>query len=202
MLPTGSFAHSFGLETLVSNGRVTKDNLKEYLNSMLKNQVGTCDLVFMIAANKNPDQAEELSKRYACHKSVPAFHTASLKIGKRLLMLGEKLTGNTYLKSLNEKHIHHPIAFGAVTNILDVPTDYVSNAFLYNWVANTTSAAIRLIPLGHDSAQKILHEIKETISQVYEENKNKTIDDAWQFTPETEIAGLEHEKLYTKLFLS
>lgn len=202
MFPIGSFAHSFGLETLISDGRVTKDNFKEYLGSMLKNQVGPCDMVFMLAANKNLNQAEELSKRYACYKVVPPFYKASLTMGKRLLSVGEKLTGNTYLKSLNEKQILHPIAFGTVTNVMDIPASYASNAFLYNWAASTTSAAIRLIPLGHDSAQKILHEIKETISEVYEKNKDKSIEDAWQFTPETEIAGLEHEKLYTKLFLS
>ena len=202
MFPIGSLGHSFGLETLVSKGSVSKDNFKEYLSSMLMSQVGPCDLVFMLNAHANVDNAERLSVICGCHKPVPEFYHASLKMGRRLIQVGYRLTGDGRLEGLSKKNIHHAVAFGAVSRAMCVPKKDAGYGFLYNWTAGAVSAAIRLMPLGHDAAQEIIYGMGDTIMFVYEENKNKDSRDAWQFTPESEIAGLEHGKLYTRLFLS
>lgn len=202
MFPVGGMSHSFGLETLVSKGEVTKNNFKEYLAAMLKCQVGPYDLVFMLNAHERPELAGSLSKAYGCHKPVPGFYSASLKLGKRMIQLGVRLTGDERLKPLTGKEVHHAIAFGVVSRAMCISRESAAYGYLYNWTASATSAAIRLMPLGHDSAQAILGEMWETIELVYEENKDARPEDAWQFAPGTEIAGLEHGKLYTRLFLS
>ncbi len=202
MFPIGSLGHSFGLETLVSKGSVTKDNFQEYLSSMLMSQVGPCDLVFMLNAHAKIENAERLSIICGCHKPVPEFYNASLKMGRRLIQVGFRLTGDSRLKELSGKNIHHAVAFGAVSRAMGISKKNAAYGFLYNWTAGAVSAAIRLMPLGHDAAQEIIYGMGDTIVFVYEENKNKSAGDAWQFTPGSEIAGLEHSKLYTRLFLS
>jgi urease accessory protein len=169
---------------------------------MLKNQAGPCDLVFMLNAHADIKSAERLSGLYGCHKPVPAFHSASLKMGRRLVLLGFRLTGDGRLGDLKDKNIHHPVAFGAVSAAMGITKKDAAYGFLYNWTASAASAAIRLIPLGHDAAQDIIYEMHDAIRLAYIENKDTKAGDAWQFTPEAEIAGIEHEKLYTRLFLS
>jgi urease accessory protein len=202
MFPVGALSQSFGLEMLVSGGEVTKDNLREYMRSMLLNQVGPCDMVFMLAAHKNIERAEQLSKQYGCRKLVPEFHTASLKLGKRMIMLGARLIVDERIKKLEGKPVHHAVAFGAVASAMGASAEDTASAFLYNWSAGVVSAAIRLMPLGHDAAQEILYGMGDAIVETYSTYKDLSAEDAWQFTPRVEIAGLEHGKLYTKLFLS
>jgi len=94
------------------------------------------------------------------------------------------------------------VAFGAVASAMGASGEDAAHAFLYNWSASVVSAAIRLMPLGHDAAQEILYLMCETIESTYQRYGDLSVEDAWQFTPRVEIAGLEHGKLYTKLFLS
>ena len=202
MFPVGALSQSFGLEMLVSSGEVTKDNLRAYMQGMLLNQVGPCDMVFMLAAHKNIERAEQLSKQYGCRKLVPEFHVASLKLGKRMILLGARLTGDERIKKLEGKPVHHAVAFGAVASAMGASGEDTARAFLYNWSAGVVSAAIRLMPLGHDAAQEILYGMGESIEATYHKYRDLSVEDAWQFTPRVEIAGLEHGKLYTKLFLS
>ena len=172
------------------------------MRSMLLNQVGPCDMVFLLAAHKNIGHAERLSKQYDCRKLVPEFHAASLKMGKRMILLGSRLTGDEEIKKLEVKPVHHAIALGAVASSMGATGEDTARAFLYNWSASVVSAAIRLMPLGHDAAQEILYGMGEAIETAYQRYKDLSVEDAWQFTPIVEIAGLEHGKLYTKLFLS
>ncbi len=202
MFPVGALSQSFGLEMLVSSGEITKDNLSAYMRSMLMNQVGPCDMVFMLAAHKNIEHAEQLSKQYGCRKLVPEFHAASLKMGKRMILLGIRLTGDEKIKKFEGKPVHHAVAFGAVASALGASGEDTARAYLYNWSASVVSAAIRLMPLGHDAAQEILYGMGEAIELTYRKYRELSVEDAWQFTPRVEIAGLEHGKLYTKLFLS
>ena len=202
MFPVGALSQSFGLEMLVSSGEITKDNLSAYMRSMLMNQVGPCDMVFMLAAHKNIERAEQLSKQYGCRKLVPEFHAASLKMGKRMILLGTRLTGDERIKKLDGKPVHHAVAFGAVASAMGASGEDTASAYLYNWSASVVSAAIRLMPLGHDAAQEILYGMGEAIELTYQKYRELSVEDAWQFTPRVEIAGLEHGKLYTKLFLS
>lgn len=202
MFPIGALSQSFGLETLASQGTITKDGLGEYMRAMLWSQVGPCDLVFMLAAYDDVDGVERLSKLYGCHKLVPEFHAASLKMGKRMMLLGTRLTGDGRLKRLEVKPVHHAVAFGAIAQATGASREEAAQAFLYNWSASVVSAAIRLFPLGHDAAQELLYAVGDGVDAVYEAYADMKVEEAWQFSPQAEIAGLEHGRLYTKLFLS
>ena len=202
MFPLGGLAHSFGLETLVAEGRVGRENLEAYLKAMLASQAGPCDLVFMLAALRDPEDAERLSGLYGCHKPVPELSAASLSMGRRLAKLGYRLTGDARLDALAEKDIHHAVAFGVVAAAMNIGEEDAACGFLYNWLAGAASAAIRLMPLGHDAAQVMIYSLGEDIRRAYQENRDKEPSDAWQFSPESEMAGMAHEKQFRRLFLS
>jgi urease accessory protein len=94
------------------------------------------------------------------------------------------------------------VAFGTLARSMRIPREDAASAFLYSLAASATSAAVRLIPLGHDAAQAELHRAVCLIPAIYGEYGQAKPDDAWQFSPELDVAGIEHETLYTRLFLS
>jgi Urease accessory protein UreF len=202
MFPVGAYSRSFGLETLVARGEVTKANFRSYVEAMLENQAGPCDLVFMLNAYDRPHDSQELSDLFGCHRRVPEFHAGSLQMGRRVLQLGAWLSGNPEIARLCDRPVHHPIAFGTVARAMGISRDDAAGAFLYSWAAATVSAAIKLMPLGHDAAQEILYSVAGRFPSIYEEHRQTLADEAWQFSPRCDLAGIEHEKQYTRLFLS
>jgi urease accessory protein len=202
MFPVGAYAHSFGLETLVEIGEVTGENFPAYVEAMLANQVGPCDLVFMLNAYDQPSEVPELSEMFGCRRRVPEFRAGSLKMGHRVLQLGARLSGDPGINGLCGRPVHHPVAFGAVSRALGLTREDAACAFLYSWAAATTSAAVRLIPLGHDAAQEVLYAVAGRFGAIYEEYGQMPADEAWQFSPGSDVAGIRHERQYTRLFLS
>jgi urease accessory protein len=202
MFPVGAYSRSFGLETLVARGEVTKANFRDYVEAMLENQVGPCDLVFMLNAYDRPGDSPGLSDLFGCHRRVPEFHSGSLQMGRRVLQLGARLSGDPEIADLCGRPVHHPVAFGVTAKALGVGRDDAACAFLYSWAAATVSAAVRLVPLGHDAAQEILYEAAGRFTAIYEEYGQVPAEEAWQFAPRCDLAGVEHEKQYTRLFLS
>jgi len=56
--------------------------------------------------------------------------------------------------------------------------------------------------IDHIQSQKILHNLKPTITQTVELYKNQTLHDMWQFSPEYDIIQMTHEQKFSKMFIT
>jgi len=56
--------------------------------------------------------------------------------------------------------------------------------------------------IDHIQSQKILHNLKPTITQTVELYKNQTLHDMWQFSPEYDIMQITHEQKFSKMFIT
>ena len=83
-----------------------------------------------------------------------------------------------------------------------IPADAALLGLSFSWVENLVLAAVRLIPLGHTAGQRILHELIPIVTE--EVYAKQTIDDAFigQNLPGSQLAMIQHEQLYSRLFRS
>ena len=121
-LPIGATAHSFGLETLASEGILHPDNLEEFLTAWLE-EAGAQEAICLRRAYSSDPHilSDELSARKLARES----REASLKLGRRFAQLVNSIAGTQIPTDL-----HHSIAFGRACAAFAIDEDAAVLAYL------------------------------------------------------------------------
>ena len=187
-LPIGAAAHSFGLETLASEGVLHPGNLEDFLAAWLEESAALEAIFLRRAYAFDPkDLSEELSARKPSRES----REASLKLGHRFAQLVNSIA-NTQIAA----DLHYSIAFGAAASALAIDEDAAVLAYLQQSVAGLVSACQRLMPLGQVAAARVVWNLKPAIERASAQKEISC------FTPLLEIASMRHPSLETRLFIS
>jgi urease accessory protein len=78
----------------------------------------------------------------------------------------------------------------------------VEEAYLYGWVANQISAAVRLVPLGPTQGQRLQLALAGLIAERAEALAAADPRSLWNGGVGAGLAQLEHAELYSRLFRS
>src|SRR2546422_10132804 len=106
LCPAGGFAHSFGLETYVQEGRVDDAaGLEAFVVAHLEGSAGPCDAVAVahatrIAARDDVGEAVALDARLDAMKCVPEFRAASRQMGRQTLRAASAPDADRFLAEL------------------------------------------------------------------------------------------------------
>lgn len=211
-LPIGSFAHSFGLESLVKDGRVIDGaSLRQYMKSMLRHSWATSDLMVVKAAyGVASGYAYEIEKLVHLQRLAPESRDGMEKIGRRLLKLAPELfpSMSATLRNLHEDirggrcYGSYPLVYGVICRELQVSLGRAAEGYLYTAVATCVNAALRLISMGQTEAQRLTASLFPDIAQSWEAVREMDPLEAYSAMPLAELAMIRHETLYSRLFMS
>ena len=218
--PTGAFAHSFGLETYVQNGLVTdQPSCEELLRNALQDAIRNTDAISLALAYKSaltyvnvPDASigriADLDMRLTALKLPRESRNGSVHIGKQFLRNARQLVQHpvldAYEKRIRSKNCggHHAIAHGLVAAAASIELPDALLGYLHTYVVGQVSAAVRLIPLGATEGQLTIHALHPYLMEITEFAQNANLDDLAAFTPGLDIRSMQHERLYSRLFIS
>ena len=91
-------------------------------------------------------------------------------------------------------------AWAGVTLALDSPQ--LEQAYLYGWVANQISAAVRLVPLGPTEGQRLQLALAAPIAERAAQLAVADPCSLWSGGVGAGLAQLQHAELYSRLFRS
>ena len=212
--PTGAFAHSFGLETYVQGGLVTdRPTLEELLRSSLHHGLRNADatavsLAYKAAQAADVERITALDTRLTVMKLPRESREGSMQIGRQFLRNARRLLTNEVVEAY-EKRIrsgecagHHSIAYGLVAAASGIDLHLALLGYLHAFVVGQVSAAVRLIPLGATDGQLIIQSIRPDLLEVGAFAQEAQMGDLGSFTPGLDIRSMQHEQLYSRLFIS
>ncbi|GIQ68531.1 urease accessory protein UreF [Xylanibacillus composti] len=213
-LPIGGFSHSFGLETYVQKGAIgSLAELEQYMNSQIH-----CSLVRLegLAIKGMYAAIEEADMRRFCrldsilHVQRPASESreGQHKMGRRLLTLARKLYPWMALDEL-EQALSDYQAYGTLPAVhawiacrLGIPMDDAVRGFLYTAVSAIAGSALRLMSVGQTECQLLISRGTEHIAEEWSKVRELPPDLLHSFSPLQDICAMQHEGLYSRLFMS
>ena len=220
LFPVGAYAHSFGLETYVSEGLIRDaSGVEQFLRSYIEGSVATIDVVVALSSRRIAfagrsarPQCVELDQMLDAMKSSSELRSASRQMGRQTLRIATELrlseTTDELIHSFfdaaqrDETPGHHSVALGMVAASLAWDERALASALLYSSTATLVAAALRLLPLGQLAGQHILWGLQPTIAALADESQGKSMADVWSVAPALEIASMRHATLDARLFRS
>jgi urease accessory protein len=213
-LPIGGFSHSAGLETYVQKGIViNKETVSQFLHEMLANNIFYNDgayvsLAMKAAAEKDLHRIIEIDQLANATKIPEEIRMASIKLSSRLLKIFQPVCNEamikTYQLAVAQKKIngHYAVTFGIIANALGINKEDALMGFFYNAAAGIVTNSVKLIPLSQQTGQEILFEIKSTINNIVNQIDFIDEDLIGVCAVGFDIASMEHEHLYSRLYMS
>jgi urease accessory protein len=198
-LPVGAFSYSEGLEVLVQRGLLLDGvGVRAWLEAEL--QRGT--LVLEAASLPGLLVAEAVELRERDSWLLALREAAEVRAQQR--QMGASLLGLLADLGFNPPALNlaWTAAFALAGRALEVAATELVEAYLYGWVANQLSAALRLVPLGPTEAQRLQLGLAPLIAERALELAVADPDQLWSGGVGSGLAQLRHAELYSRLFRS
>lgn len=203
-LPVGAFSYSDGLEVLVQAGRLQGP---EPLEAWLRAELNRGAVAIEAAALSDLRQALEAALPEAleldgwllAQREAPEVRAQQRQMGRSLLQLLADL-GWPLPAALAS--LAWPGAFAWAAVCLEIASPALEEAYLYGWVANQISAAVRLVPLGPTQGQRLQLQLAPLIAERATTLAQADPCQLWNGGIGAGLAQLQHAELYSRLFRS
>lgn len=213
-LPTGSFSHSFGMETYMQREIVdSPDSYAAWATGYLQQVAYTEGLAVRLAAEAAEQDDHDGIVRidqllYAA--TIPRqVRDAGVSMGQRLNdIVGLAITETPALRhyrdaiEAGECHSHPSVMFALAAAATNVSVHEATAAYLMQLATSLTQNAIRAIPLGQNAGQRVLTELRSLIPEIVEVIFSLDEYDIGASPPGLEIAQMQHETQRARMFMS
>ena len=212
--PTGSFAHSYGLETLIQEGRITDargvtDVAHLWLRyGVAASEGGAVGIAFRATRENDFTKLAALDEVLTALKLTRETREASIKIGRAFLRtvsgtFGWERTAQ-YRRATAEGWCvgNFATAFGVAAADADTSATEALLAFLHSTLYGIVGVAARIIPLGQLDAQRVLAGSWPHIVDCANIALGLDLEDLGVPAAFLDIASMHHERLYSRLCMS
>ena len=211
MLPVGAYSYSQGLEYAIEARMVhNAESALAWIDDVLTVSVARFEAPMMArmhAAWQQNDisQVSEFNQYFISSRESAELRAETLQMGYSLVRLLEQLDDvpELQLAALStQNEVSYPCAFALASGSWNIPTAAAVNAYLWGWLENQVSAAMKCVPLGQVAGQKILSKLGKQLPLLAEKSLQLEDFELSNFSPMLAIISSKHETQYSRLFRS
>ncbi|MCF3944321.1 urease accessory protein UreF [Oceanobacillus alkalisoli] len=212
--PNGAFSQSFGLETYIQKD-IVKDaaTFTDWLNVYLHEQLTFADGLAARMAYEalNDDELNrlwELDRILTVQNLARESRDGTQRMGDRMLDIAESIYQipllATYKEKIKNKQAfgHSALAFTIVGHDLNVEKETTILYYLYSTVVSLVQNAVRAIPLGQTTGQKIIYAFQAELKQATEKIMQLEESEFGIVSPGLELSQMQHERVGIRIFSS
>lgn len=206
--PTGSFAHSGGLEASWQHQEVrNREHLLEFLEAALI-QCAHSTVPFMRRSYEHPESFVALDEHFDALTTNHVANRASRAQGRAFLNTVERVLGETASRDLRvlvetrKLAAHFPIVFGHLFQALGFDLTSTGRLFLFNHLRGLLSSAVRLNIVGPLDGQTLQSRLAPYCESLLVTSIKIEIENAAQTAPLVDLFQSTQDRLYSRLFQS
>jgi urease accessory protein len=209
--PVGGFAFSHGLEWAAEQGWIKdRETLAAWLRGLIAHGALGNDQILLCAAWRATMQRDRTGLREAVDLALalqPSAerHLEAVTQGGAFLVQIEAAwpcEAVTWFRSQHDGEVAYCTAVGMAAAGHGIPLDAVLTPYGLAVVGNLVSAAVRLGVVGQTDGQRILAALVPDIERVSQRSLNASLSDLGGACWRSDLASLQHETQYTRLFRS
>lgn len=211
--PIGGYSHSYGLETYIQKGAVKNaETAKQYViqninTSFLYTELLAAALAFDAAQVLDMQEICELEEIVLASKAPLEMRQAARKLGSRFVKTVRVLRPDAeafaaYQEATHDIGVSHAVAYGVFCAATQIPKPQTLSAFQYAQAAAMVTNCVKTIPLSQTDGQRILSECHALFSDILNKLVGLTKDDLCRSCPGLDIRSMQHETLYSRLYMS
>ena len=211
-LPVGAYTYSQGLEWAVESGVIRDEaSAGRWIADLLGHGIGRYEAPLVAAlmeawtAGKHPE-IRRLNAEFLASRESFELRAETVQMGFSLRRLIRDLRDERLafvaeqIETLPE--VAFPVAWSGVAAQWGIPTDAALTAYLWAWAENQVMAALKAVPLGQASGQRLLAGLGSRIPAIAADARVRP-EAAWSnLAPAFAIACARHETQYSRLFRS
>ena len=216
LFPSGGYAHSYGLEELVVQGRIRSEkDLEEFLMTDVLPALENLELPYLrfcseAVSNRALEELISLNEEISAWKLTREIREAGKSQGSQMIRMIREIyqcpVSAEFQKMLSKsrEQCQQITATALLRNAQGVPLASSMIAWIYQAVSNFCSASIKLLRLGEVACQKIIHRSleKQKIQKVISNSLELNRGNSGFFNPLLDLASARHELAFSRLFIS
>lgn len=211
LFPIGTFTLSNGLETFVCEEKVkSEQNLITYLESYMQilpyNELGTMLLAFRHGDDR--EYIQELDQYSMALKLAMEVRRGTQKLCRRFLKTFAKIAEYPLL-SQYESWIgeglcmgNHAVAVGLYAKEIQLEEETAAAIYVYSLLSSIVTNTVKAVPLSQIGGQRILNQCLKQVNRCIRETQKIEMEDLGVGGTEFEIEAMNHEILYSRLYMS
>ena len=209
-LPVGGFSYSEALEAAVDHGVVHDEaSAQTWLIDQLLLVQARSDLAVLsqaMAAWSQPDvlRLQQLNDWLLQTRETHEMRLQTEQMGRSLVdWLGNQTQADAERLSICAAlPPTWPVAFALALHTHHAPVREGLLTSAFGWAENMVQAALKSVPLGQRSGQRILAALSAAIPEAVSHAMGLSDDDRQAFAPRLAILSARHETQYSRLFRS
>lgn len=211
-LPVGAYTYSQGLEWAAECGTVTDEaSAGRWIGDFLEIGLGRFELPVVAAAlvawqTQDATRLDALDALFLASREGSELRAESVQMGYSLRRLAGDL-GDPDLEPLlawsaARPEVSFPVLWAGFATAWSIEAEAALAAYLWSWAENQVIAALKAVPLGQASGQRLLAGLGARIPEVVAAALTLPPTSWCNTAPAFAIASCQHETQYSRLFRS
>jgi len=215
LFPIGAYSHSYGLETYIQKNIVyNAATAFEYIDNNVKynflyTELLAAKLAFEYSENNDLDKLLELEEIMIASKSPSEIRIAAQKLGSRFIKTLKAINVkyesdifNKYTNISESAFKTYAVLYGVFCAAVGINKKAALEAFLYAQTSANITNCVKLVPLSQTQGQQLLYKSHDIFEDTLDILEDLTIEKLCLSTPGFDIRCMQHESLYSRLYMS